>query len=671
MSQSTVPLQQKALRIDLASGAFSQEGISPDSGILGPVDFGWQAFQKDPEVFTFGEGPLASSAVPGARRLVMCAWSPQWESFYVTSMGGAAYTFQHVGVNYVALHGRCAEPSVLLLNNDGDAVSVKIVPLRGHREIWCGYKGPEGESLVGIHALQQAIFDRWGKAYPERRVRVFVVGPAAETTQEGAIASNTMKKGRFLPVVDWCGRGGMGSRLFQAHNLLGCLFGGNWEDPHAASAKDTDPFFVTHYGKKGVKVDQEATVKYRYDPKIQTGGTFGSNLHGMGDKIMTFNYRSVLASNEARSRQHRDFIRDHYLKQFNEETIAPKAFDHCGEPCAVACKKLRGKYKKDYEPYHALGPQVGVFDQRAAEFLNEHADAMGMDAIQTGGTLAWIMECIATDLFPPEDFGFPPKTEMTFAQFTADKTKFDLVRDSWRNARYAVAVIDTILFDPRAALFRQGIRAAARELDRRYPETRPSRVAVYLAHGENGHMVPNQYWVPGMGSPMPIMGKYYVDYSSGFTSPEDLGRKNVARMVYEIMSDNGGLCRFHRKWGEPMLGILVNGRFGLSVDYKRHHYALAQQINAREGQKGHPWETERMGQMFLAFLKYWGGEDPQGELAQWIAEAEKDPLGAAQAFWHKIKAGQDAAFAEGPQAIPDALTPAQEKEQAESAASAS
>ena len=48
-----------------------------------------------------------------------------------------------------------------------------------------------------------------------------------------------------------------------------------------------------------------------------------------------------------------------------EETIEKKQFKHCGEPCAAVCKKMNGIYKKDYEPYQALGPNSGIFDQRA------------------------------------------------------------------------------------------------------------------------------------------------------------------------------------------------------------------------------------------------------------------------------------------------------------------
>ena len=652
----TTPFIQKSLNIELDSGQWDVEDIDRNSNILGPVDFGWQRYQEDPNVFTFGEGLLASSSIPGSRRMVFCGYSPQWEGFYISSMGGAAYTFQHVGVNYVSLRARSTQPSVLVLNNDGANLSVRIEPLEDYRSIWEGYQGVNGEEIIGIYALQQAIFDRWAGEFNEKRVRTFVVGPTAEKTLEGTIGSNTVKKGKFLPTVDWCGRGGMGSRLLQQHNLLGCIFGGDWVDPYKPKPKDTDPYFVEHFGNKGAKVDMAATVKYRFDPKINTGGTFGANLHNIRDKLMTFNYRSTSAPRDERLRHHKEFIVDHYLKQFNEETIEPKNFAHCGEPCPVACKKLNGKYKKDYEPYHALGPQMGVFDQRAAELLNDHADAMGMDAIQIGGTIAWIMECVAEDLFPAEEFGFPPASEMEFKGFIAEASRFDLVNDSMKNARYGIAVINAILFDERAALFRQGIRAAGYALNERYPDTLPMERAVFLSHGENGHMVPNQYWVPGMGSPMPVMGKYYVYYGGGFILPAELGRKNVERMVYELVNDNCGICRFHRTWSEPLCGIILNDRFGLDVDFREHHFELARQINKHEFGKSVPWETERLGEVFFNYLESCE-EDGTEEPGVFRWQQHQDKLLTAQAFWQAIRDAQETAFNGSAEQIPPALTP--------------
>ena len=651
-----VPFIQKELVVELDTAQWQVHDINEDQQIIGPVDYGWKRYKADPDVFTFGEGLLASSSIPGSRRLVFCGFSPQWDSFYISTMGGAAYTFQHVGVNYVSLKGRCAKPSVLVLNNDGDNISVRLEPFEDYQQVWKSYTTKDGEDVIGIYALQHAIFDRWSDEYHPRRVRAFVIGPAGESTSEGTIASSTVKKGKFTAVVDWCGRGGMGSRLFQQHNIIGCIFGGEWVDPYKPKARDTDTYFLEHFGDKGVKIDRAATTKYYYDPKIKTGGTFGVNLHNIGDMIMSFNYRSTAASDEERSLQHKDFIVNHYLKQYNEETIETKSYDHCGEPCATACKKLHGKYKKDYEPYHALGPQVGVFDQRAAEILNDHADAMGMDAIQVGGTLAWIMECVAHDLIPAEPYGFPPKSEMKFQQFTADTKEFDLVNDSMRNAKYAIKLIDTILFDDRAMLFREGIRPAAYALNKLYPETQPMDRAVFLSHGEKGHMVPNQYWVPGMGSPMPIMGKYYVFYGGGFTTPADLGRKNVERMVYELINDNCGVCRFHRQWSEPLSSKIINDRFGLDIDFKAFHYKMAKEIKEHEQGKCVPWETKRMAELFFNYLEYCsGGGSEDNALYSW--QKHDDMEITAQAFWQAIRDAQELAFNAGVDSIPDSLTP--------------
>jgi len=653
---------QRELKLNLATGDWRVETLAEDSGILGPVDYGWARHQQNPACFTFGEGLLAGSAIPGSRRLVFCAYSSQWDGFYISSMGGAAYSFHGLGINYVVLSERCRQPSVLLLHYGENKLQVRLEPIDCSR-LWQGYPDPnDDQQLIGFYALQQAIFDRYTEDYDRKKLRIFSVGPAAAVTQEGGIASSTLHKGRFTGVVDWCGRGGLGSRLLQTHNIAACLFSGDCKDPQALDTRKMNHYFQLHFGQSASKTDLSLTEKYRYHPKLKTGGTFGMNNLQMADKMLTYNYSSIYASSTQRYQLHKLFILEHYLTQFNEETIVPKKFQHCGEPCAVACKKLHGKYKKDYEPYHALGPQLGIFDQRAAEILNDHADAMGFDSIQLGGTIAWIMEIIDAGIIAPEDFGMPPASEFRFG-FTADPMVHDMVADSLRNAHYAIAIIDAILQDPRAEVFRRGIRAAASDLDAR-SDLRPSDRAVFLRHGEQGHMVPNQYWVPGMFSPMPIMGKYYVYYGDEFLAPEQLGKRNVERMVYELFSDNTGICRFHRKWSESITETILQDHYGLDLDYKTHLYALASAINRRESAKSRPWTTGRNADLLLKFLEYWekaGLEDPQ--LQYWLEFSRADKAAAAMAFWQAIFTAQQQAFAAGPEQIPRCLTPKQEQEQ--------
>jgi glyceraldehyde-3-phosphate dehydrogenase (ferredoxin) len=131
-------------------------------------------------------------------------------------------------------------------------------------------------------------------------------------------------------------------------------------------------------------------------------------------------------------------------------------------------------------------------------------------------------------------------------------------------------------------------------------------------------------------------------------------------MVYELFSDNTGICRFHRKWSESITDEILRAHYALPVDYKAHQYKLAQAINARESDKSVPWETERIADLLLEFLNYWGEFGLKDEnLRYWLARAKEDKMLAAREFWKEIHSGQAEAFAAGPDAIPDILTPAQ------------
>jgi len=682
----THEFNQRELVIDLSTGDFQINPITRRSpnhiAIIGPVDYGWakylQAFSQGedadksilpPNVMTWGGGPLAGSRIPGTHRLVFCGYSPQWEGFYVSSMGGAAYVMHRIGVDFICIQDQAPEDSVLLLNHKNGEIQVRLEPVNPDL-LWIGYDDPDGNRLIGFHALQQAAFDRYSKEYDADWLRVFAVGPASRHTNQGIIGSCQVKKSRILPIEDWAGRGGLGSRLLQYHHIAACIFGGDWEDPDLKDSKEIDGYFQKYYGDSMVHVDLGATEKYRYVPGFMTGGTFGSNMFTAEDKLFSFNYRSIYASDRDHLDQYNHFITDHYLKQFNEEIIQPKNFSHCGEPCSVACKKYDRIYKKDFEPYQSLGPLCGVFDQRASEELNHFVDAMGLDAIQAGGTVAWIMELVSEGLLPSADFGLPPKEELKFS-FTSDPLKFDLVSDSKRNAEYAAKIISMIIFDPAGEPFRKGIRHAAKWLDNKYQyilndrhqrrETKSSgSCAVYNAHGKIGCMTPNQYWVPGMFSPMPMMGKYFEYYGVEYLSPRKLGHRCVERMVYELFSENSGACRFHRKWVETIIDEIISKHYHYKVDYKSHQFDIAFQIYTMETKKVKSWENERILDIIWQYLEKWdrfGLKNPS--LHKWIGKFRLNKWKAAQEYWGELRKGIKEAFTKGPNVIPDMVAPYQ------------
>jgi glyceraldehyde-3-phosphate dehydrogenase (ferredoxin) len=666
---TTYPLLLRELVMDLEKGEMVLNRID-DPDIIGPVDYGWKKYheyvhmtgKRDPAIMTFGGGPLSGSRIPGTRRMVFTGYSPLWDGFYISSIGGAAYILHRVGIDFVTLNGCAPQDSVLILNHHNGEITARLEPINPDL-IWTGYANPEGELLVGFYALQQAVFDRYKGEFEDDWLRVFAVGPAARFTNQGVIGSNAIRKGAITPIDDWAGRGGMGSRLLQTHRLSACIFGGDWVDPDLQDSKEIDNYFQTYYQQSMIRTDLGATEKYRYVANFQTGGTFGVNMHTVEDKLLSFNYTSIQEPAEARLDQHQNFIVDHYLKQFNEETIQPKNFAHCGEPCSVVCKKYKGIYKKDFEPYQALGPLCGIFDQRAAEELNHFVDAMAFDSIQIGGTVSWIMELITEGLIPPADFGLPPSSEMKFV-FASQPDQFDIVEDSKQNANYARKVIEMILTDDPGSVFQEGIRTAAKILDERYNLTSPTNRtidrAVFTAHGRSGCMTPNQYWVPGMLSPMPMMGKYFVYYGVEFLPPRELGKRCVHRMVYELFSENSGVCRFHRKWVEAIVDEIITAHYDLTLNYKAHQFQLCKNIYDHDGTAVVFWESERVIDMVWKFLEDWSGKglkDPN--LDEWVSRFRMDKYQAARLFWDEMRAGIAEAFQAGPDAVPEVSAPYQ------------
>ncbi len=678
----THELKQRELIIDLTTGEYQINPIIHrihGIHIIGPVDYGWARFseavqesgRKDPLIFTWGNGPLAGSRIPGTRRLVFCGYSPSWEGFYISSLGGAAYIMHRLGVDFVCLKGAAEQDSVLVLNHRDGEISVRIEPLRPDA-LWSGYANPQGERLIGFYALQQAVFDRYAGEYVEDWVRVFATGPAARYTNQGIIGSNPIKKRAITSIDDWAGRGGLGSQLLQRHHIAACIFGGDWEDPDLKDSKEIDGYFQLYYGQPMIKVDLGATEKYRYAPGFQTGGTFGVNMQTINDNLLSFNYASIYASDQERLDQHSQFILGHYLKQFNEETIQPKNFAHCGEPCSVACKKYDRQYKKDYEPYEALGPQCGIFDHRASELLNHYIDAMGIDAIQMGGMIAWVMELVRDGLIDPKEFGLAPlppcaplpafgtgqevRNTSSF-RFASKAVHFEVVEDSRRNAEYAMKVAAMILFEPAGEIFRKGMRSAAKLL----PSSKGKRAidrAVFTAHGEAGCMAPNQYWVPGMLAPMPMMGKYFVYYGNEYVAPKELGCKCVERMVFELFNENSGTCRFHRKWAEAIIDEIISSHYHFPVDYKAHQFEIARHIFESEGQTAAFWESERTVDLVWQFLEKWERFGLKDEsLHDWVRRFRQDKWKAAREYWEELFSGIRAAFAAGAEAVPDNVQP--------------
>jgi len=619
----------KVLHVDASTGFYKTERF-PIGRFFGPVDLGLHLAGRF-DCLNIGAGLLAGSIFPGSNRLVFTGYSPCWDNFYISSMGGAALVFDNLGINMVSIHKRSPQPALLYLNRtDGEEIEVELLPVDAD-EVWSSGRG-------GTYAVMDLAHERFGERY-KTDPRILAVGPAARSTDIGGVVSVPIKKGKVTYVDTWAGRGGFGSKLFQSHGLVGIIYGGTYLDEDFRDRKVANAWFEQRYQKKLVARDLEATVKYHYDDELKTGGTLGVNYAKMGSKLMAFNYRSIFLDETDRLDLQKRLVTDHYLEQFNEDLCSVptrEAMKNCGEPCVAVCKKMHGIYKKDYEPYQAMGPLTGVFDQRAAERLNHRADTLGFDAISVGGVLAWFMECLDEGLVSPEELGVTSRPI-----FSGDG--FAVETDSSHNADLGIALLDAIVQRKGRADLSSGARHLAHSLARDKGRDVLDRF-VFTANARHGWMVPNQYLTPGVLSPMPIMGKYYNYYGDDYLPPRALGRMNVQHMRSELELDNSGYCRFHRAWASDMVPEIIEHIFGLGRPFQEVTARAAQLIQSRSAAAF--WESERnVDYVHAALVRQHevgghGGEDIEG----WLDAFGRDKRGAAFDYWCEIQKGTQEAF---------------------------
>ncbi|MBU0758217.1 MAG: aldehyde ferredoxin oxidoreductase [Nanoarchaeota archaeon] len=630
MTKKNIP--QKALVLNAATGKGKIADIG-DSKILGPVDYALRLTEED-DYFVFGRGILSGSSIPGTNRLVFCGMSPLWEAFYISTLGGAGVEFFGTGLNYVAIKNRAAQPSVLIIDRRNDETIFSLVPAK--KSLYTG----KNNRILTTYRLQENLFKEYGKDY--KKPRILATGPASHHTQSGAILSSNIKSGNITSVDSWAGRGGLGSKLVQQHNIIGMVFGGDHvsNNENLRNITGLNELFQKKFNEKYHKVVIANTGKYRYDEALKTGGTFGVNYTLLKKWIIYFNWRSIYSGDEEREFVHQEFILNHYLRQFNEETIKPKCQDSCGEACPVVCKKMHGFFKKDYEPYQAGGPNCGIFDQRAAEKLNFEMDSLGYDAIEAGNMIGWLMEALYIGILDKEKLGLELMPKFDFENF-------DVVEDSARNSKIAVEILRFITFssDSLALILRKNIRSASLYLDKIYSGRTEEKkkkftdIALFNSYGGQGSIAPNQYWVPGMFLPMPTMGKYFQYYGADFLPPRDLGIKSSERMVKELFSDNIALCRFHRKWSEEIVEDIVNYVYGTDIDLYSHHKEIAKKIFSKYKGTGF-WEPQRVIDVVYKYIeKIARTEKKDSQAHAWLEKFNQDKDKAAKEYWQEMLDG--------------------------------
>ncbi len=618
----------------------------PLTKVLGPVDAGilvhferrtWEKSAFDPDnALLLGSGPFKGGRLMGTHRLIAVFKSPQTGTLHVSAVGGASYAFMRTGVDAVVIVGRSHVPLIMTIIGDrGETPRVEFHEISYGKleDLYRGYSGKRG-----IYAFTSYLIDNYWELFENYMARPVLVGPAAVRTIFGAIFApgiDLRRRDVAYGQEDSAARGGGGTVMYRSHNVSAIIFGGK-STRSAGTVNNSDAInkvFRSVYGKDYVSVLNEKTVKYRYDPKLRTGGTFGVNYVHYRELVPGFAYNTVYASKTLRI-ELSNLILEKFWKPFNVEVFEKsKSWYNCGEPCSVVCKKVwRGK-KVDYEPFNALGPLIGVVRFEDSVELVDLADEKGLDAIEVGHIVAWIFDLIHKGLLEPGEVGLDSKPMFDPSLYSPSS--------STMNARLAKALIEGLTEGSNEVLrliAENGIRGAAKALNAKYKD-RVSRIgigfedtAVYIPLGDGGYMTPNLYWTPGMLAPLFMLGRYWTDYNPTFADPEEYARSSMKRALNEYLIDNAGICRFHRGWAESALRDMYRDLLGVDVDIREHALRAYRQIaeySKMAGAEPRMWEGKKPRDIIFMLAGEVGSEE-------WAAKFARDPEQASSEWWTRF-----------------------------------
>ncbi|NPA84701.1 MAG: aldehyde ferredoxin oxidoreductase [Crenarchaeota archaeon] len=601
------------IEIDLEEENWSKLKLEASGTVEGGVKLhasagthSWDPLEKN--MLVLGAGPFVRSPFFGSNRMVAVFKSPMTKGLHVAAAGGVGFELSRSGTNFMVLKGKARSPRIVVVEGDEDGVrDVKFYGVSEDAFEYGGYKG--------TFALMKYVYDKYSP------LRAVGVGPFSLFSVSGSLVSVERLGSELSPfAVDFFGRGGPGSVMAQAHNVWAVGAEGSFEPPEIPQDLP-ERISQEVFGESYVNVVLEATKKYRYDPKYKSGGTFGVNYAHYRDLVPMFAFNSIYYSDEVRVRLAK-MIMKYFWEPFQKESIKRRVFGGCGDPCPAACKKVWRGVKVDYEPSNAMGPLVGIFKLELTARLIETVDSSGMDAIEAGHAIAWLMDLLHKGLLDPEDLGVEERPAF-------DPVSFE-VEDSERNFRIAEKLLDDYARGagiPGLAA-RLGIRRSAKELDSAYSgRLRGEKFedyAVYVAFGKEGYMTPNLYWAPGMVAPLYVLGRYWTNYRPTFDEPERFAESSFRRALSELLLDNAGICRFHRKWAEKMLSRMYEEVVGLKVgpETAKAVYREVALYNIKAGAEPVPWESRKtydvVETMALRVMpEKWGKAFKEGRGYEW------------------------------------------------------
>lgn len=316
----------------------------------------------------FAPGIMQGTNLPGSGRHGVGGKSPLTGAIASSEAGGWwGHEFKRAGYDALVIRGRAERP-VYLWIKDGE------VEIRDAAHLWGLKTAP----------VQQAIHEELN----DHRVRVAQIGPAGEN---GVLYSAVMHD-----INRAAGRNGLGA-LMGSKNLKAVALRGTMRVPVAERKPVTE-------------VAKWLGQNYK---ELVAWAAEGIG-RGTQDSLMSWSYFGALPT---RNFGRPVFDNPELLSGERNYDMFLKERDTC-QSCPITCKQVfehddENPYRKldpvyggpEYEAMAALGSNCLVEDNLAVAKANELANAFGMDAISTGASIAFVMECFEQGIITVEDTG--------------------------------------------------------------------------------------------------------------------------------------------------------------------------------------------------------------------------------------------------------------------------
>lgn len=328
----------------LDSGAAKVDPLSPDNPLI------------------FSAGPFAGTNFSNGNRLSVGCKSPMTGGIKEANTGGTfGFALGQLEIAGFTLYGASEEWVVIRIPKEGQITFESAEPYLG----------------LGNFDAAAKLHEKYGE-----KVSLAICGPVGEY---GGLLSGIAFSDPENRPARLAARGGVGA-VMGAKKVKAIVV-----DKHKM------PSF--HERKKLMMGIREYGSRMSEDPAAQNMGRLGTALvadltnHLGGLPVRNFSSGQMVDTNEERLKMGGDFIREQNLERGGETTHA------CMPGCLIKCSNIYADDKGEemvspleYETICLLGTNCGISEPDDVARLNAIANDLGIDTIETGATLALLME---------------------------------------------------------------------------------------------------------------------------------------------------------------------------------------------------------------------------------------------------------------------------------------